>query len=176
MIISKLDCKGTAPAIIAWLMAAIITGTPTMAGTADPDESGPLTLGASLPEYEVVRCMFREGRMVVRYHGKLVVLRPGDSLPDSTAQVVEINDRRAVITQNVTMTRSSHQETAVMVPERMLIITPGDQGRLELQEMTSRPSAEELGPNVHLRRSIGVKVAPQAPAESEKNTERDDVM
>lgn len=178
MIISKIKCRSPALGIIAWLMVTVLTEPPVIGQTAVPDDSGPLRLGPSLPEHEVVRCLFHEGRMVVRYGDRLVVLRPGDSLPDSAAQVVEINDRRAVITQDITVTRSSHQETAVVVPERMLIITQDHQGRLELREMTSRSTADELGPSAHSLRSIGVSVAPgassQAPAESEKNQDEHD--
>jgi hypothetical protein len=56
---------------------------------------------AFLAQYEVIRCLFAEGKLVLKQKstGKLLVLREGDVLPDGVLRVQHIASKQAILDQ-----------------------------------------------------------------------------
>ncbi len=101
------------------------------------------SLGKSLPEYRLVRCLFAEQRLVVEYHDKLYVVHEGERLPESSTSVIEISKNRVVLSLGKTVRHID--EPAVAMPDRMVIISSDGKGGLAKKEFMSKAEAVRAG-------------------------------
>ncbi len=101
------------------------------------------SLGKSLPEYRLVRCLFAEQRLVVEYHDKLYVVHEGERLPESSTSVVEISKNRVVLSLGKTVRQIDGR--AVAMPDRMIIISSDGKGGLAKKEFMSKAEAVRAG-------------------------------
>jgi hypothetical protein len=58
-------------------------------------------VASPLGDLTIVRCLFGEGRIVVRYQGKLYVLHEGDAVPGTALVVARITPKQARLTQKL---------------------------------------------------------------------------
>ncbi len=112
-------------------------------GAVDGAEPALPSLGKSLAEYRLVRCLFAEQRLVVEYHGKLHVVHEGEHLPESSTRVIEISKDRVVLSQGKTVRQIDGR--AVAMPDRMIIISSDGKGGLSRKEFMSEGEAVRAG-------------------------------
>ena len=96
---------------------------------------GKSSLETIFPELELVRCLFREERLVVRYRGELRVLHSGDQLPDAGLNVVEAKNDRIVLQTVETNTLPS----GIALPKAMVVLSRGPDGQVSIQAFSSEP-------------------------------------
>ncbi len=82
---------------------------------------------------ELVRCVFSEGRLVVRHQGRLEVLGAGDRLINAGLLVVDANKDRIVLQS----TESRVLLDGQAVPDAMVILSRGEGGGLSVRIFTS---------------------------------------
>ncbi len=99
------------------------------------DAQGKPSLDSVFSELELVRCVFREGRLVVRYQGELKILHFGDELQDAGLKVVEAKDDWIVL--HTIETRSL--PSGPTLPKAMVILSPGPEGKVRIQTFSSEP-------------------------------------
>jgi len=92
--------------------------------------------------YEVVRCLFAEGRLVLRQleTKKLVVLRTGDALPDGQLRVQRIAAAQ-VILENAPAEGGASSSSPTK-PQSLLFIEKSQQGRFLVREASALPGGE----------------------------------
>jgi len=96
-------------------------------GPAKPIDTSP----DPLKDHTIVRCLFREGRLVLRYQGKLFVLRQGDTLPGSHLVVKDVNSEQMVLQEGTTIRKSGGKTVAV--PTTIVIISQQASGKPEVR-------------------------------------------
>jgi hypothetical protein len=106
----------------------------TIASASPPLPS--IKIGDTSPPAEIVRCHFDEGRIVVRFSGRLHVLRAGDELEDTGLRLLEINPESA------TLAVRQQSPTASL---RVIKITAQDSGALLVREFATDPAALAAG-------------------------------
>ncbi len=88
----------------------------------------------ALPGFKIVRVLWREGKLVLEQEGKLVVLRPGDSLPGQPLmKLVEVNERGAVLREAAASVSETEEtaETAGTAVSASSVIMPNRLIKLE---------------------------------------------
>ena len=96
-----------------------------------------IDLGNGGTTVEIVRCHFKEGRIVLRIDGELHVLRKGDRIELDGLQLLEISKYGATIT-----TRRTPPDDGL----RLIRITDSGSGTLSLREFTTDPGALSPSP------------------------------
>lgn len=123
-----------------------------------------------LKGYTIVRCLFGEGRLVVRYKGRLWVIHKGESLPDSSWHVAEFSEHQVRLTrQREKDGGPTHQQGT---PADLILITDRGQGKVAVQTVLS---PEEMGtelqerpllqPNNPPGASVRIETSKPAPSE-----------
>ncbi len=109
-------------------------------GACPPDEcvgegkaQGQGSLEAVFPGLELVRCLFREGRLVARYQGELTVLHSGDRLEDADLEVAEANGDRIVLQRIETRTSAS----GIALPKALVVLSRIPDGRVSIRAYSS---------------------------------------
>jgi hypothetical protein len=138
---------------LAVLLTLILPAPPALAqdSTAAVAHAPDLTLSDPFAEIEVLRCLFKEKRLVVRSLGQLFVVHDGEDLPGgrvrfrmtgpTQALLVEGGVQRARADDSVQA--SSAQETPsgraslAVVPRRMLLYTLEADGTVSVQTFAS---------------------------------------
>ena len=145
---------------------AVLAGDGTAQTIAKPDDP--------LEGYAIVRCLFREGRLVVRREGKMTILRQGDRLPDSSLVVTSITNTQAVLEAGKEVRRSG--DKAVLVPMTMVIITEGPGGRPEMKVFRSSPPADEAAPPMAGSSSLAQVHGEASPSDSSRSDTKNAVQ
>jgi len=93
-------------------------------------------------KYLVVRCLFREHRLVLRYSGKLFVLHEGDVLPDSDLRVESFAETRVVLSGRPVIRGGG--EHPAPVPDSLVIINLERSGKLRVDRFSAQPEPGQL--------------------------------
>jgi len=112
-------------------------------GACPPDEragegkaQGQGSLEAVFPGLELVRCLFREERLVVRFQGELRVLHSGDRLADAGLEVSEAEGDRIVLKTIETRSLAS----GVTLPMALVVISRNPDGQVRIRAYSSEPT------------------------------------
>ena len=99
---------------------------------------GERSLGKVFPGLELVRCLFLEGRLVVRFKGELTVLHSGDQLPEAGLMFVKASDDRIVL-QTI---ETDSLPSGISLPKAIVVLSRGPDGFAKIQTYRSEPPDE----------------------------------
>ncbi|RLE22785.1 MAG: hypothetical protein DRJ65_13180 [Acidobacteria bacterium] len=98
------------------------------------------TLSKAFPGLEVVRCVFDEERLVVRYHGELTVLHPGETLADAGLKFADANGDRIILESVETKTGPS----GVGLPKEIVVLSKDAEGLIGVKVYNFDPPDEGM--------------------------------
>ena len=120
------------PFLFAVAVCGLVALTPSNA--AEPPARDPLA--EHFPGVEVARCMFPQGKVVLKRGEALHVLRQGDAVPGFAGlRVLEITDRHAVLIQGP---EGSGKGAVPAVPERLVKIEKRPDGEVTVTVLSAR--------------------------------------
>lgn len=111
-----------------WMLLPVLLIAVPVAG--GPGQTPTIRIGDPPVSIEIVRCHFDEGRIVLRTGDALHVLHPGDTMPGTELDVLEIAEGSATLA-----VRGAGASPAL----RLVKVTIDDDGALRLREFSTDP-------------------------------------
>lgn len=153
-------------------VAALLVVASAAAAQATPSNGQPAreSFPTVFEGVEVVRCLFSEQRVVVRSSRELIVLHPGDELPDADLRLSHADGTRLIFeTITATVTPSG-----VRKPSAIVVLSRSEDGEVTTRVFRAQPPPGS-DPSVRLRQgtATGMKRTSPVAEPTEAGTEPD---
>lgn len=130
-----------------WLLACALLLSLAANAQDGPTKSGTRSgscVDLFLSRYEVVRCLYAEGRLVLRKldTGELTVLRAGDVLPDGRLRVQRIAAAQVILEE--APPEGGVPSSSAVKPQSLLFIEMSSQGRFLVREASATSEGEAM--------------------------------
>jgi hypothetical protein len=102
---------------------------------------------------ELLRCLFSEKRLVIRFEEKISVVHEGESLPGDQLRIESITDDRLVLAAGASTVKGNNG--SLTIPQKMILIQK-ENGGLKITRFSDHP--EDMGAVVPVVRSTSVFV------------------
>lgn len=152
------------------LVLAVLVGVAATAGAQEVGHVGRDSFPTVFEGVEVVRCLFSEQRVVVRSSRELIVLHPGDELPDADLRLSHADGTRLIFeTITATVTPSG-----VRKPSAIVVLSRSEDGEVTTRVFRAQPPPGS-DPSVRLRQgtATGMKRTSPVAEPAEAGTEPD---